>query len=56
MRLYLGFATAAVTPLAPRYPSIERFFTQHGRRIVVADMQLTMVSLAFLWLAVVGVI
>lgn len=52
----LGFATAAVTPLAPRYPGVERFFIQHGRRIVLADMQLTMVSLSFLWLAVVGAI
>jgi hypothetical protein len=52
----LGFALAALTPLAPRYAGVRRFFERHGRRIVVADMQLTMVSLAFLWLAVVGVI
>jgi hypothetical protein len=51
-----GFALAALTPLAPRYPGIERLYEQHGRRIVIADMQLTMGSLAFLWLAVVGVI
>ncbi len=52
----LGFALAALTPLSPRYASIKRFYEQHGRRIVIADMQLTMVSLAFLWLVVVGVI
>jgi hypothetical protein len=52
----LGFALAALTPLSPRYAGIKRFYEQHGRRIVVADMQLTMVSLAFLWLSVVGVI
>jgi len=52
----VGFATAALTPLCARYAGVRRFFEQHGRRIVVADMQLTMVSLAFLWLAVVGVI
>lgn len=52
----LGFGLAALTPLSPRYASIKRFYKQHGRRIVIADMQLTMVSLAFLWLAVVGVI
>ena len=52
----LGFALAALTPLSPRYAGIKRFYEQHGRRIVVADMQLTMVSLAFLWLGVVGVI
>ena len=32
------------------------FTSKHGRRIVAADMQLTMASLAFLWLAVVGAI
>jgi hypothetical protein len=52
----LGFALAALTPLSPRYAGVRRFFEQHGRRIVVADMQLTMASLAFLWLGVVGVI
>jgi hypothetical protein len=35
---------------------VKRFYERHGRRIIIADMQLTMVSLAFLWLAVVGVI
>lgn len=52
----LGFALAALTPLSPRYPGIRRFYKQHGRRIVIADMQLTMASLAFLWLCVVGAI
>jgi hypothetical protein len=52
----LGFVLAALTPLSPRYAGIKRFYKRHGRRIVVADMQLTMVSLAFLWLGVVGVI
>ena len=52
----LGFSLAALTPLSPRYAGIERFYKQHGRRIVVADMQLTMASLAFLWLSVVGAI
>jgi hypothetical protein len=52
----LGFALAALTPLSPRYAGIKRVYEQHGRRIVVADMHLTMASLAFLWLSVVGVI
>ena len=52
----LGFSLAALTPLVPRYPGIRRFYKKHGRRIVIADMQLTMASLAFLWLGVVGVI
>jgi hypothetical protein len=52
----LGFALASLTPLSARYAAIARFFQQHGRRIVVADMQLTMASLMFLWLSVVGII
>ena len=51
-----GFALAALTPLSPRYDGVKRFYEQYGRRIIIADMQLTMVSLAFLWLAVVGAI
>jgi hypothetical protein len=51
-----GFGLAALTPLSPRYAGIRRFYKKHGRRIVIADMQLTMVSLAFLWLCVVGAI
>ncbi len=49
-----GFAAAALTPLSPRYDRIKCFYEKYGRRLVIADMQLTMVSLAFLWLAVVG--
>ena len=52
----LGFALAALTPLSPRYAGIRQFYKHYGRRIVIADMQLTMASLAFLWLGVVGVI
>jgi hypothetical protein len=51
-----GYAAAALTALSPRYAAIERFYQRHGRNVVLADMQLTMVSLAFLWLAVVGVV
>jgi hypothetical protein len=52
----LGFGLAALTPLSPRYAGIKRFYKRHGRRIVIVDMQLTMVSLVFLWLSVVGAI
>jgi hypothetical protein len=51
-----GFALAALTPLSARYARVNSFFETRGRQIVVADMQLTMASLAFLWLAVVGAI
>jgi hypothetical protein len=51
-----GFALAALTPLSPRYPGLERFYQRHGRNIVVADMQITMIALTLLWLAVVGVV
>jgi hypothetical protein len=52
----LGFSLAALTPLVRRYAGVKRFYKQHGRLIVIADMQLTMVSLAFMWLGVVGII
>jgi hypothetical protein len=51
-----GFALAALTPLAPIYAGVKRFYERYGRQIIVADMHLTMLSLTFLWLAVVGVI
>jgi hypothetical protein len=50
----VGFALAALTPLAPRYDGVKRAYEKYGRTIIIGDMQLTMVSLAFLWLAVVG--
>lgn len=52
----LGFSIASLTPMSARYPVLGRFLARHGRRLIVADMQLTMVSLAFLWLSVVGII
>jgi hypothetical protein len=52
----VGFGLAGLTPLSMRYAGIKRFFEQHARRIVIADMQLTMASLTFLWLAVVRAI
>jgi hypothetical protein len=52
----VGFVLAALTPLSPRYAGIKRFYKRHGRQIVIADMHLTMVTLAFLWLGVVGAI
>ena len=52
----IGFALAALTALSSRYPALERFYACHGRKLVVADMQVTMVALAFLWLAVIGII
>jgi hypothetical protein len=52
----LGFSLAAITPLARQYSGIGRFYKQYGRQIVAADMQLTMTSLVFLWLGVIGLI
>jgi hypothetical protein len=49
----LGFASAALTPLAARYELAARAYRRFGRRLIVADMQLTMLSLTLLWLAVV---
>ncbi|MFM5955263.1 MAG: hypothetical protein ACKOPE_13305 [Novosphingobium sp.] len=50
----IGFALASASPLAPRYAAVRSFFERHGRRIVVADMQLTMLSLSFLCFSVLG--
>jgi hypothetical protein len=52
----IGFALAAGTPLVSQYDGLRRFYERHGRKLIIADMQVTVVSLAFLWLAVVGVI
>jgi len=52
----LSFALAALTPLSPRYAGVKKFYKSYGRWIVIADMQLTMSSLTFLWLAIVGAI
>lgn len=51
-----GFTLATLTPLAKQYPPVKRFYAKFGKRIVIADMQLTLTALVFLWLAVVGVI
>ena len=52
----VAFALATGTPLVSEYEGVKRFYERHGRKIIIADMQVTMVSMAFLWLAVVGVI
>jgi hypothetical protein len=52
----IGFALAAGTPLVSQYDGVRRFYERYGRKLIIADMQVTTVSLAFLWLAVVGVI
>jgi hypothetical protein len=52
----LGFGLAALTSLSPRYAGVKRFYRQYGRQIVIVDMQLTIVLLAFLWLSVVRAI
>lgn len=52
----LGFAFGALTGLASQYAGVRSFLERYGRRLILTDMQLTMGSLAFLWLAVVGAI
>ncbi len=52
----VGFAVAAFSPLSQRYPAVARFYERHSRRVGLIDMQLTMTVLAFLWLAVSGII
>lgn len=52
----IGFALAAGTPLVSQYDGVRRFYERYGRKLIIADMHVTMVSLAFLCLAVIGVI
>ncbi len=51
-----GFMLAALAPLSVRYPAVETFFEKHGRRIVIADLVSTVISLSLLGLAVAGTI
>ena len=51
-----GFMLAALAPLSVRYPAVETFFEKYGRRIVIADVASTVVSLSLLGLAVAGTI
>lgn len=48
----LSFALVGLTPAASRYPSMRKFLDRNARRLVIGDMQVTMVAQAFLWLAV----
>lgn len=52
----IGFALAALTPLVSQYDGIRRFYERYGRKLIIADMYVTMVSLAFLCLAVIGIV
>jgi hypothetical protein len=52
----LSFAVVGTTPLAARHPVVRRFFDGNARRLTIADMQLTMIAQAFLWLSVSGVV
>jgi hypothetical protein len=52
----IGFALAAGTPLVSQYDGLRGFYERYGRKLIIADMQVTTVSLTFLWLAAVGVI
>jgi hypothetical protein len=49
----LGFTVACLTPLGSRYAAVTNIFERYGRKIVIADMQLTMLALSFLCLSVV---
>lgn len=53
---FVGFDLAALTPLSARYAKMKRFYERYGRWIVIADMQLTILALTFLWLSVVKAI
>jgi hypothetical protein len=52
----LSFAVVGTTSLAARHPVVRRFFDGNARRLTIADMQLTMLAQAFLWLSVSGIV
>jgi hypothetical protein len=39
-------------PMAPRRPGLQAFLTRHARKLVALDMQTTIISMIFLWMAV----
>jgi hypothetical protein len=52
----LSYMLAWLTPLVPRYPPVQVFMHRNARRLEIIDMQTTVISLVYLWLAVVGAI
>jgi hypothetical protein len=52
----LSYLLAWLTPLAPRYPSVQAFLHRNARKMAVVDMLITVISLLYLWLAVIGAI
>ncbi len=48
----LSYLAAGVVPLTPRRPGLHRFLTKNARSLSVIDMQTTIISLVFLWLAI----
>jgi hypothetical protein len=48
----LSYLAAGLVPLTPRRPSLHGFLTRNARRLSVIDMQTTIISLIFLWLAI----
>jgi hypothetical protein len=48
----LSFVAVSLAPLAPRRPGLQSFLTRNARRFAAIDMQTTIVSMIFLWMAV----
>ncbi len=49
-----SYVLAGLVPLAPRRPALQGWLSRNARRLTVIDMQITIVSLIFLWLVVAG--
>lgn len=52
----LSYVVAGLVPLAPRRPRLSAFLERHARKLAAIDMQVTIVSLALLWMAVAGLV
>lgn len=52
----LSYVVAGLVPLAPRRPRLAAFLERHARKLAAIDMQVTIVSLALLWMAVAGLV
>ena len=52
----LSYVVTGLGPLAARRPLLKAFFERNARRIALVDMQVSAVSIVFLWMTVSGIV
>lgn len=52
----LSYLGTGIVPLTPRRPRLRALLERHARRLALIDMQVTVVSIVFLWVTVAGVV